>query len=46
MKKIGDKELQKVCDEGEKYGVGRIIKDMRTTDLNRSFPKIIPPTVS
>jgi len=34
MKKIGDEELQKVCDEGEKYGVGGIIKDIWTTDLD------------
>jgi len=33
MKKIGDEELQKVCDEGEKYGVGGII-NIWITDLD------------
>ena len=49
MKKIGDEELQKLCDEGEKDGVGGIIKDIWTTDLDRQrkeFSQDRPPTVS
>ena len=35
VKKIGDKEVQRLCDEGEKYGIGSIMKDIWTTDLDR-----------
>ena len=31
---IEDEELQKLCDEGEKYGVSGIIKDIWTTALD------------
>jgi len=34
MKEIGNEELQKVCNKGEKYDVGRIIKEVWTTDLD------------
>jgi len=33
--KIGGSELQKLYDEGEKYGVAEIMKDIWTTDLDR-----------
>jgi len=35
VENIGDEEVQKLCDEGEKFGIGSIMKDIWTTDLNR-----------
>ena len=34
VKKMGDKELQKLYDEGDKPNVGAILKDIWTTDLD------------
>ena len=39
MEKIGDKNLQKLYDEGEKYSVGRVMKDIWITDLYRLLKK-------
>ena len=35
VEKIGDENLQKLYDEGKKYGVGGIMKDIWITDLDR-----------
>ena len=35
VEKIGDEEVQRLCDEGEKFGIGSIMKDIWTTDLDR-----------
>jgi len=34
MEKMGDEDLQKLFDEGEKHGVGSILKDIWATDLD------------
>ena len=38
VEKMGDKELQilKLFDEGDKHGIGGILKDIWATDLRRS----------
>ena len=35
VEKMEDEDLQKLFDEGEKHGVGSILKDIWTTDLDR-----------
>ncbi|XP_065894808.1 uncharacterized protein [Dysidea avara] len=35
VKKMEDEDLQKLFDEGEKHGVGSILKDIWATDLDR-----------
>ena len=34
VEKIGDEGVQRLCDEGEKYGIGSIMKDSWTADLD------------
>ena len=35
VEKMGDEDLQKLFDEGEKHGAGSILKDIWATDLDR-----------
>ena len=34
VEKIGYEEVQRLCDEGEKFGIGSVMKDIWTTDLD------------
>ena len=46
MEKIGDEELQKLYDEGEKHGIGGILKDIWITDLDRQRKEFSSDQVS